>query len=135
MKFVAQIRTVTNLSRLRIAWNVLLFTFYLLSVCHLSSTGGSLDDMLAAQAVAVPNSPETTANRVRLAEGEYKVLTEEGIGPFLPAVYGFSESWTLWRLADATLEVNGTRSYRSPHTNLIAFTLSPTFRPIFGWCS
>lgn len=114
MGFMAQIRTVTNLSSLRIALNVLVSAFYLLSVCQSSSAGESLSGMLAAQAVAAPSSPETTANRVRLAEGEYKVRTEFGIGPFLPAVYGLSESWTLSRLADGTLEVNGTRSYRSP---------------------
>jgi hypothetical protein len=71
-----QIRTVTNLSSLRITLNVLLSAFYLLSVCQSSSAGESLSGMLAAQAVTAPSSPETAANRARLAEGEYKVLTE-----------------------------------------------------------
>ena len=75
---------------------------------------------------------EATANRVRVAEGEYKVLTKDGIGPFLPAVYGFSESWTLWRLADGTFEVNGTKSYRSPsyesHSVQFVAHLSSDFR-------
>jgi hypothetical protein len=116
------------MASLRIA----LSAFYLLSVCQSSSAGESLSGMLAAQAVAAPSGAETTANRVRLAEGEYKVLTEYGIGPFLPAVYGFSESWTLSRLADGTLEVNGTRSYRSPsyesHSIQFVTHLSSDFR-------
>ena len=70
------------------------------------------------------------ANRV--AEGEYKVLTENGIGPFAPAVFGFSESWTLWRLPDGSLEVRGTRSYRSPsdepHSSEFSVHLSQGFK-------
>jgi hypothetical protein len=50
----------------------------------------------------------------RVAEGEYKVLSQAGIGSFVPAVYDFRETWTLWRLEDGTFEVSGTRSYRSP---------------------
>jgi hypothetical protein len=114
MRFMAQFRMLTNLSTLRIARNVLLAAFYLVSDYQVSSAGEPRSRMLATQAMVPPSHAETTANRVRLAEGEYKVLTENGIGPFLPAVYGFSESWTLSRLADGTLEVNGTRSYRSP---------------------
>jgi hypothetical protein len=52
--------------------------------------------------------------RTRVAEGEYKVLSQAGIGSFNPAVYDFTESWTLWRLEDGTYEVTGTRNYRSP---------------------
>lgn len=71
---------------------------------------------------------EPTAPNVRVAEGEYKVLTENGIGPFDPAVYGFSEEWTLWRVADGSFQVTGIRSYRSPsyesHMNRFAVQLS-----------
>jgi hypothetical protein len=60
-------------------------------------------------------NPETgTPGRTRVAEGEYKVLSRAGIGSFVPPVYDFTESWTLWRLEDGTFEVNGTRNYRSP---------------------
>lgn len=114
MRFMAQFRMLTNLSTLRIARNVLLTALYLVSVYQVSGAGEPRSRMLATQAMVPPSNAETTANRVRLAEGEYKVLTENGIWPFLPAVYGFSESWTLSRLADGTLEVNRTRSYRSP---------------------
>ncbi|MGH9539628.1 MAG: hypothetical protein ACRD3H_17005 [Terriglobales bacterium] len=81
---------------------------------------------------AIPSKREGTAGRVRVAEGEYKVLDDDGIGPYLPAVYGFSESWTLWRLADGSFEVEGTRRYRSPsyesHNNEFSIHLSPEFR-------
>jgi hypothetical protein len=132
MAFLAQFRPVTSLTSLRIPLNVFLAALYLLSVCQVSRAGGPVGGLLAPQAITAPSGAETTANRVRVAEGEYKVLTEDGIGPFLPAVYGFSESWTLWRLADGTFEVDGTRSYRSPsyesHSVHFLTRLSSDFR-------
>ena len=82
---------------------------------------------VAQDATQQNEEPGATA-RIRVAEGEYKALTEDGIGPSDPAVYGFDESWTLWRLRDGSFEVNGTRSYRSPsdepHSNQFSAHLS-----------
>ena len=68
----------------------------------------------------------------RVAEGEYKVLSQAGIGSFDLAVYDFTESWTLWRLKNGTLEVTGTRNYRSPadepHSDNFEAYLSDNFR-------
>lgn len=54
---------------------------------------------------------------VMVAQGEYKVYrqtTDGGIGPFNPALHDFTETWTLWRLADGTLQVEGSRTYEAP---------------------
>lgn len=73
-----------------------------------------------------------TSRRTKVAEGEYKVIAQSGIGSFDPAVYDFSESWTLWRLEDGTFEVDGTRNYRSPsdepHSDNFEAYLSDSFR-------
>jgi hypothetical protein len=64
---------------------------------------------------AAKKTPEpATPGCTKVAEGEYRVLGQSGIGEFVPAVYDFRESWTLCRLEDGTFEVSGTRSYRSP---------------------
>jgi len=72
------------------------------------------------------------SGRARVAEGEYKVLSQAGIGSFDIAVYDFTESWTLWRLEDGTFEVTGTRNYRSPadepHSDNFEAYLSNNFR-------
>jgi hypothetical protein len=85
----------------------------------------------AAQDATQQNAESGTTERIQVAEGEYKALTENGIGPSDPAVYGFSESWTLWRLGDGSFEVNGTRSYRSPsdepYSNQFSVHLSSGF--------
>lgn len=77
MRFLAQFRTVASLTSLRILLNVLLPALYLLSVCQLSSAGEPLRIEVAAQATAAPSNAETAASRVRVAEGEYKVLAEQ----------------------------------------------------------
>jgi hypothetical protein len=96
------------------------------------ASDGSSSRLGAGQDTASPNARPGTTAWIRVAEGEYKVLTENGIGPFNPAVYGFSESWTLWRLPDGSFEVNGTKSYRSPsdepHSNEFSVHLSRDFR-------
>jgi hypothetical protein len=96
------------------------------------ASDGSSSRLGASQDTAGPNAGPGTTAWIRVAEGEYKVLTENGIGPFNPAVYGFSESWTLWRLPDGSFEVNGTRNYRSPsdepHSNEFSVHLSRDFR-------
>jgi len=68
----------------------------------------------AQQAPSERSRESGISGRTRVAEGEYKVLSQAGIGSFVPAVYDFRETWTLWRLEDGTFEVGGTRSYRSP---------------------
>jgi len=89
-----------------------------LTMCFLpdvrsSTSGGFARCPAIGRRIEQDLESEATAG-VRIAEGEYKVLTENGIGPTDPAVYGFRESWTLWRLQDGSFEVKGTRSYRSP---------------------
>lgn len=105
----------------------------LIALCLLFGNGKSNAGQQPANTSAASISKEEgTTARVRVAEGEYKVLDDDGIGPYLPAIYGFSESWTLWRLADGSFEVDGTRSYRSPsyesHNNEFSVHLSPEFR-------
>jgi hypothetical protein len=102
--------------------------FYLFPIGRVSASvefGSRVE--LAQDATQQNEEPGTTA-RIRVAEGEYKALTEDGIGPSDPAVYNFDESWTLWRLRDGSFEVNGTRSYRSPsdepHSNQFSAHLS-----------
>jgi hypothetical protein len=76
--------------------------------------------LLASGTVPAPALPQTqnaTPERVRVAEGEYKIyrLTDgSGIGPFDPAIQDFAESWTLWRMPDGSLEVEGNRTYDAP---------------------
>jgi hypothetical protein len=96
------------------------------------STSNLSPHQIAVAQDATGQNPELgTAAETRVAEGEYKVLTENGIGPFAPAVYGFSETWTLWRLTDGSFEARGTRTYRSPsdepHSNEFSVHLSPSF--------
>ena len=81
---------------------------------RLSASDNLATGASAQQAPSERNPASGTPGRTRVAEGEYKVLSQAGIGSFDPAVYDFTESWTLWRLEDGTFEVNGTRNYRSP---------------------
>jgi len=87
----------------------------------------------SAQQAPSERSRETGMSpRTRMAEGEYKVLSQAGIGSFDLAVYDFTESWTLWRLEDGTFEVTGARNYRSPadepHSDNFEAHLSDSFR-------
>ena len=98
-----------------------------LFACDKCSPGATSTQQPAAQA-----QEPTTPGRTKVAEGEYRVLGDSGIGSFDPAVYGFKESWTLSRLEDGTFEVEGTREYRSPadeaHSDNFEVHLSDTFR-------
>jgi hypothetical protein len=92
-------------------------------------------EFTAKQADAGPKAEKQASERVRVAEGEYQVYKstdEGGIGPFSPSVYSFRESWTLWRLPDASLEVQGERNYESPqyepHMDAFSAKLSPQFK-------
>jgi hypothetical protein len=78
--------------------------------------------------------PHGNFRRIRIAEGEYRVYQQTadgGIGPFNPAVHDFAEAWTLWRLPDETLEVDGNRTYEAPqyewHNDAFTVHLSPKF--------
>lgn len=83
---------------------------------------------------AVLSQGGETSQKLRVCEGQYKVYKETnagGIGPFATGVFNFTESWTLWRLADGSLEVEGKREYESPsyepHSNQFTVHLSPDF--------
>lgn len=56
------------------------------------------------------------ATRVKVAEGEYRVMEEGdvGVGPIETEVFHFRESWTLWRLPSGEYEVEGNRFFESP---------------------
>jgi hypothetical protein len=77
------------------------------------------------------------SQRVRVAAGEYQILqgaNPGGIGSYAPGVYNFRESWTLWRLANGSFDVEGEREYESPkdelHSNRFSVHLSPDFRTV-----
>jgi hypothetical protein len=95
------------------------------------ASDGSPNRLGAAQDTNGQTAEPGATAWIRVAEGEYKVLTDKGIGPFDPAVFDFSESWTLWRLPDGSFDVSGTRSYRSPsdepRSNNFSVRLSPGF--------
>jgi hypothetical protein len=85
---------------------------------------------------AVSPQPDS-AERTRVAEGEYAIHTTSpggGIGPFAPGVFNFRESWTLWRMPEGMLQVEGERSYESPmgepHQNKFSVRLSPDFHTL-----
>ena len=86
---------------------------------------------------AVSGQQQGASQNLRLAEGQYKVYKQSnagGIGPFATGVFNFTESWTLSRAPDGSLEVEGKRDYESPsgepHDNKFAVHLSSDFRVI-----
>jgi hypothetical protein len=88
----------------------------------------------AKQLGAGSKAEKEASERIRIAEGEYQVYRnadEGGVGPFDPAIYNFSESWTLWRLPDGSLDVEGQRRYDSPqyqpHMDAFSVKLSSQF--------
>lgn len=94
---------------------------------------GPTDQMETLQRNAVAAQP--TPEPVLVARGEYKVYRQKsdgGIGPFNPAVRDFSEAWSLWRLPDGRLRVEGTRSFEAPefdyHKDGFTVHLSPDFK-------
>jgi hypothetical protein len=100
----------------------------------LSASENSPTGIASAHRAQEQNRESRTPGRIRVAQGEYKVLSQTGIGSFVPAVYDFTESWSLWRLDDGTFEVNGTRNYRSPadetHSDNFEARLSDSLRLI-----
>ena len=88
-----------------------------------------------SQAASTQHRVNAAKERVRVAEGEYKIIrkaNDGGIGPFADMVYGFRESWVLWRLPDGSFQVDGEREYESPkdelHRSRFAANLSSEFR-------
>ena len=94
----------------------------------------SYKELPAKESGPASKGEKQASERTRVAEGEYQVYRnagEGGIGPFNPAVYDFRESWTLWRLSDGILEVEGERRYDSPqhepHMDAFSVKLSSRF--------
>ncbi len=92
---------------------------------------------MKAAITTAEGAEDQNSQRVRVAAGEYQILqgaNAGGIGSYAPEVYNFRESWTLWRLADGSFDVEGEREYESPkdelHSNRFSVHLSPDFRTL-----
>lgn len=110
-------------------------TIFVLQLCFFAMpacASTNCQESYAQHAAGQTEVPSSNVSRICVAEGEYEITTENGIGPFTPAVYGFRESWTLWRLPDGSFEVTGARNYRSPstdpHNNEFDVRLTPDFK-------
>ncbi|HEY6902678.1 MAG TPA: hypothetical protein VI216_00110 [Candidatus Acidoferrales bacterium] len=71
-------------------------------------------DQETSEHTAPPGPP---ASRTKIAEGEYAVIEQSNfgaIGPFGEEVYDFHETWTIWRTAGGTYDVEGRRKFESP---------------------
>jgi hypothetical protein len=66
--------------------------------------------------VYLPPVDAQQGDRVKVAEGEYRVSEEGdlGVGPVETEIFHFRESWTLWRAQNGEYEVKGERSFYSP---------------------
>jgi hypothetical protein len=80
---------------------------------------------------------ERDLKRAEVASGEYQVYQghqQGGIGSYAPEVYNFRESWTMWRLADGSFDVEGERHYESPRgelrSNAFSVHLAPDMRAL-----
>src|SRR5262250_318499 len=89
----------------------------------------------AFSAERVFNLQKAASERNRVASGEYRIVAETnegGIGPFAPGIHNFRESWTIWRVNDYGLEVEGERDCESPkgelHTDKFYILMSSAFR-------
>jgi hypothetical protein len=129
-------RRLSEASRIVLSTGVTAFvlSLWLSWQVRLSASANPLTDIASAQDLQKQNRESLPPGRTRVAEGEYKVLSRAGIASFVPAVYDFTESWTLWRLDDGTFEVNGTRNYRSPadepHSDNFEARLSENLRVV-----
>lgn len=119
---------------LRLLWGIagILFTVSTAFSSNLFASDHVHPCIASAQEPVTQIRPPGTSRSAMVAEGEYRVLDQSGIGSFDPAVYDFKESWTLWRLEDGTFEVDGTRDYRSPadqpHRDNFEARLSSSFQ-------
>ena len=66
--------------------------------------------------VCLPSVAAQQGDRVKVAEGEYRVSEEGdlGVGPVETEIFHFRESWTLWRMQNGEYEVEGDRTFESP---------------------
>lgn len=74
---------------------------------------------VAARRLSLPAQGKvaSSAGRSKVAEGEYVVFEGENggaVGPFGEEVYNFHETWTLWRIANGSYELEGERRFESP---------------------
>jgi hypothetical protein len=72
--------------------------------------------MLVVVGMLLGHSFGQDAARVKIAQGEYAVSTDEdlGVGPVDTEVFHFREVWTLWHASDGNYEVDGERNFESP---------------------
>ncbi len=72
--------------------------------------------VLALFSVCAPSVGAQQGDRVKVAEGEYRVSEEGdlGVGPVETEIFHFRESWTLWRVQNGEYEVEGERTFYSP---------------------
>jgi hypothetical protein len=94
---------------LRSAFVGVLLMASLLVVC-ITAPAGRLPNQ-SGDAKAAP------AERTKVAQGEYVVVEAANggaVGPFGEEIYNFHETWTLWRTAKGTYEVEGERQYEAP---------------------
>lgn len=104
-------------ARTRICTYVCLFLFVALGLALALSTrtqGAPHVGQEASKHVAPPGSP---AYQMKIADGEYALIEHTNlgaVGPFGEEVYDFHETWTLWRTAGGTYEVDGRRQFESP---------------------
>jgi hypothetical protein len=75
--------------------------------------------------------PQRMPGRTKIAEGEYAIHERHNggaVGPFEEAVFGFRESWTLWRAENGEYRVEGVRRFESPkdesHSNRFTVDLT-----------
>jgi hypothetical protein len=62
-------------------------------------------------------SGEASADRTKLAEGEYATYEQSNdgaVGPFGEQIYNLDETWTLWRAGKDGYQVEGVRKFESP---------------------
>jgi hypothetical protein len=61
--------------------------------------------------------PGPLAYRTKISDGEYDLIEQSNfgaVGPLGEEVYGFRETWTIWRTASGAYEVEGRRKFESP---------------------
>ena len=116
---------------LRVGSTALLSLLLAISAICMPQSQDSAKPASGKTAASKPADNEDPPESQKMEAGKYMVLSEDGIGPFIPAVFGFTESWTLWRLKDGSYEEKGERGYRSPsaetHQESFATHLAPDF--------
>ena len=97
-------------------------TVFILAVASLFAVClGAVADWGLARPAQEKSAAST--QRTKVAQGEYVVFERENggaVGPFGEEVYNFHETWTLWRSANGSYEVEGERRFESPRDALHA---------------